>query len=160
MKMCAYLSRSCGAKEAQRDGVDAKKVRAVFLKHDSVLFNGVFESVHTRWRSCGPKQTKGSTLQATNKSADDWKAIADSLKGQVWDFQSESAPLPIAGGASGNGGAPAPLPLDGPPSEALFPGLHHGSFFRNVCLRACLRCVLEINYVVEKCVLEHVVEMS
>ena len=33
-------------------------------------------------------------------------------------------------------------------------------FFVDVCLRACLRCVLEINYVVEKCVLEHVVEMS
>ncbi len=100
-----------------------------FLKHDSVLFNGVLESVHTRWRSCRPKQTKGNPLQATNTSADEWKAIADSVKGQEWDFQSEGDPPPIAGKASGKGDAPpAPLPLDGPPSQA--PGLHHGSFFR------------------------------
>ena len=82
-------------------------------------------------RSCGSSEEQRDGFdakKAMNTSADEWKAIADSLKGQVWDFESE-APIPIAGKASGKGCAPpSPLPLDGPPSEA--PGLHHGSFFR------------------------------
>ena len=31
-RMCAYITRSCGVKEAPTDGVDANKVRAVFFK--------------------------------------------------------------------------------------------------------------------------------
>ena len=98
-----------------------------FLKHDSVLFNGVLECVHTRWRSCGPKQTKGSPLQATNTSADELKAIADGLEGQVWDFHSE-APIPKALNSFLMNRRASETFLDEPPSDA--PGLHHGSFFR------------------------------
>ena len=100
-----------------------------FSKHDSVLFNGVLESVHTRWRSCGPKQTKGSPLQATNTSADELLAIADGLEGQIWDFHSEALKsFWIALKSFLMNRRASETFLDEPPSDA--PGLHHGSFFR------------------------------
>ena len=90
---------------------------------------------------------QGSALQAKNASENEWAALADSIKGQVWDFESSPVTVPIATGPRQNGPGRSPLPLDGPPGEALPPGLHHGSFI-------LLSCVLQPLSFKELCVFQ------
>ena len=104
--------------------------------------------------------------EGMNATDDQWQAIADSIKGQVWDFESQQEVRPRAigdggrgDGGRGVGGAHAALPLDGRPGEALPPEFIMEVVFVIVSLSAS---VLHVLYKVimywEACLLEYLVE--
>ena len=124
--------------------------------------------------------------EGMNATDDQWQAIADSIKGQVWDFESQQEVRPRAigdggrgdggrgdggrgdgdrgdggrgDGGRGVGGKHAALPLDGRPCEALPPEFIMEVVFVIVSLSAS---VLHVLYKVimywEACLLEYLVE--
>ena len=64
-------------------------------------------------------QNKKQTLSASNLAALEYGAVADALKGQVWNFRTGHRAAPRAAPIE-NGGAALPI-QDGPPDGGALP---------------------------------------